>query len=53
MLWKIHAAEMRTARASLGTANPAGLRLIYPDSPRVTFLLQEMADVHDGVFSRP
>ncbi|MDB5026603.1 MAG: hypothetical protein JWO66_292 [Candidatus Eremiobacteraeota bacterium] len=52
-VWHQHTVEMRDARAGLASADPSRLKLIYPDSTRVTVLLRELATIRDGVFIKP
>ncbi|MDQ6943012.1 MAG: hypothetical protein M3169_10940 [Candidatus Eremiobacteraeota bacterium] len=52
-LWRLHAAQLQSARAALAAGDPSGFPLIYPDRPRLEMLLGELAAVRDGLFSGP
>jgi hypothetical protein len=49
-VWRLHAADLRAARAGLAAGDPRALKLVYPHPELATDFLREMAQVHDGMF---
>jgi len=48
--WRLHAADLRAARAAIAAGDSHGLLLVYPHPELAIDLLRELAEVKDGVF---
>jgi hypothetical protein len=48
--WRLHAADLRAARAAIGAGDPAGLARVFPEPALAIEWLAELAQVRDGVF---